>query len=367
MILADKIITLRKKNGWSQEELAEHLGVSRQAVSKWEGAQSTPDLERVLKMAQLFGVSTDYLLKDEMEESEPAAASCSDVYADSPIRTVSMEEANAFLKAKEQTTGRIALGAFLCTFAPVPLLLLTGISTFTELSLSSEAACLLGLVLLFAAVACALLLFFSCRRYTEPFDYLETELIDTAYGVSGMVRQEKQKNAAAHARLAVCGTLAGLLSPLPLLATAPFGNAPDAERRRSVRDHSDGRSVCGAVYSAGRSPGKLGQAAGGGRLYPRPQNFAHPAGGHLHRFLAAGYRHLSGLELPDQQLGAQLGRVACGGRAVCRSVGDPRQPDRQKAQVILSPAGEPLPAAGEFSKTFFHNESRASGKNAGGS
>jgi transcriptional regulator with XRE-family HTH domain len=220
MILADKIITLRKKNGWSQEELAEQLGVSRQAVSKWEGAQSIPDLERVLRMAQLFGVITDFLLKDEMEESEPAAAAPNDAYADSPVRTVSMEEASAFLKAKEQTTGRIALGTFLCTFAPVPLLLLTGISTFTELSLSSEAACLLGLVLLFAAVACALLLFFSCRRYTEPFDYLETELIDTAYGVSGMVRQQKQQNGAAHARLAVGGTLAGPLSPLPLLVTA---------------------------------------------------------------------------------------------------------------------------------------------------
>ena len=44
MILADKIIDLRKKNGWSQEELAEQLGVSRQSVSKWESGMSVPDL-----------------------------------------------------------------------------------------------------------------------------------------------------------------------------------------------------------------------------------------------------------------------------------------------------------------------------------
>ena len=62
MILADKIIDLRKKNGWSQEELAEKLGVSRQAVSKWESAQAIPDLGRVLAMADLFSVTTDYLL-----------------------------------------------------------------------------------------------------------------------------------------------------------------------------------------------------------------------------------------------------------------------------------------------------------------
>ena len=61
MILADKIIDLRKKNGWSQEELAEMLGVSRQAVSKWESAQSVPDMGRVVQMSELFGVSTDYL------------------------------------------------------------------------------------------------------------------------------------------------------------------------------------------------------------------------------------------------------------------------------------------------------------------
>ena len=74
MILADKIIELRKKNGWSQEELAEKLGVSRQAVSKWEGAQSVPDIQRILEMSRLFSVSTDYLLKDDMDYGSEALA-----------------------------------------------------------------------------------------------------------------------------------------------------------------------------------------------------------------------------------------------------------------------------------------------------
>ena len=67
MILADKIINERKKNGWSQEELAEKLVVSRQSVSKWEGAQSVPDMQRILEMSRIFGVSCDYLLKEELE------------------------------------------------------------------------------------------------------------------------------------------------------------------------------------------------------------------------------------------------------------------------------------------------------------
>ncbi len=70
MIFADKLMNLRKKNGWSQEELAEKLNVSRQTISKWEGALSMPDLERMLKIARLFGVTTDYLIKDEQELPE---------------------------------------------------------------------------------------------------------------------------------------------------------------------------------------------------------------------------------------------------------------------------------------------------------
>lgn len=63
MILADKIIDLRKKAGWSQDELASKLNVTRQSVSKWEGAQSIPDMERIVRMSRLFGVTTDYSFK----------------------------------------------------------------------------------------------------------------------------------------------------------------------------------------------------------------------------------------------------------------------------------------------------------------
>ena len=59
MIFADKVVQLRKKSGWSQEELAEKLNVTRQSVSKWEGAQSIPDLEKILQLAQIFGDALD--------------------------------------------------------------------------------------------------------------------------------------------------------------------------------------------------------------------------------------------------------------------------------------------------------------------
>ena len=104
MILANKITEERKRNGWSQEELANRLGVSRQAVSKWESASSVPDLQRVLELSKLFGVTTDYLLKDEMGP-EPVAEHM--VYDGEELRKVSMEEANAFLDLKEKAPGHI--------------------------------------------------------------------------------------------------------------------------------------------------------------------------------------------------------------------------------------------------------------------
>lgn len=63
MNMADRIQYLRKTKGISQEELAEKVGVSRQAVSKWESEQSMPDLEKIIAMSDFFEVTTDYLLK----------------------------------------------------------------------------------------------------------------------------------------------------------------------------------------------------------------------------------------------------------------------------------------------------------------
>ena len=116
MILADKITALRKKAGWSQEELAEQLGVTRQSVSKWEGAQSVPDMDKVVQMSRLFGVTTDFLLKDELSEEEPAPEGC-----DSPLRRVTMAEASEYLALRCAAAPRIAFATMLCILSPVPI------------------------------------------------------------------------------------------------------------------------------------------------------------------------------------------------------------------------------------------------------
>ena len=124
MILADKIIELRKKSGMTQDELAEKLGVSRQSVSKWESAQSTPDLNRILKLSEIFSVSTDILLKDELDLNQPvytetAAPIVSSVDDTEPnLRHVTMAETNEFLAANERHAFFTALGVALCILSP---------------------------------------------------------------------------------------------------------------------------------------------------------------------------------------------------------------------------------------------------------
>lgn len=73
MTLGEKILKLRKVRGWSQEDLAGRIGVTRQALSRWESDAAVPDTVNVVQMADLFGVSCDYLLRDGWTEERPAA------------------------------------------------------------------------------------------------------------------------------------------------------------------------------------------------------------------------------------------------------------------------------------------------------
>ena len=213
MIFADKLIDLRKKNGWSQEELAEKLNVSRQAVSKWEGAQSVPDMSRIIQLSELFGVSTDYLLKDSLEQAEPAGESTEE---STVCRTVSMEEANAFMNVKEANSRRVALAVMLCILSPVALILLGAAQAFGLLNWSEEAACGAGLVILMLLIVPAVGLFILSNLRISPYEYLEKEPVETLYGVTGLVKDRKEKFQPIHTRWLLIGILLCVASVIPL-------------------------------------------------------------------------------------------------------------------------------------------------------
>ncbi len=72
-MLSEKLYQLRKKSGLSQEQLAEQLNVSRQAISKWESGSAFPESEKLIIISNYFGVSVDYLLKDDIEDDAKTA------------------------------------------------------------------------------------------------------------------------------------------------------------------------------------------------------------------------------------------------------------------------------------------------------
>lgn len=218
MILADKIARLRKQNGWSQEELAARMNVSRQAVSKWESAQSAPDLERILQMSELFGVTTDYLLKDSIEEE-----AASDI--PSPVRRVTLSEANDYLDQRAVAARRIALATFMCVLSPIPLMLLAAASETPGSGISEIAAAGTGLIALLAIVAAAVAIFMRCGSRNTPYEFLDKEEFDTEYGVSGMVSERSKAFQSAYTRMNTLAACICILSPAPLFAGMSLENS----------------------------------------------------------------------------------------------------------------------------------------------
>ncbi len=215
MILADKIVSLRKKAGWSQEELAEKLGVTRQSVSKWEGAQSVPDMDKVVTMSRLFGVTTDYLLKDELEEETPCAAADDE---EPPLRRVTMEQASTYLALRKAAAPKIAVATALCIISPVTLILLSGMSEVQRFHISENAAAGIGLCVLLGLVAIAVSIFLRTAAQVREFKFLEEEPFETEYGVAGMVRQRQQEYKETHTRLTTVGVVLCVLAAVPLFA-----------------------------------------------------------------------------------------------------------------------------------------------------
>ncbi len=176
MNLADKIISLRKQKGWSQEELAAQMDVSRQSVSKWESGASVPDIDKILLLSKIFGITTDYLLKDDGEVEQEIRTEISGE-KETPKRFVSKEEAKAFLELQKQSAKKIAFGVWLCIMSPVTLLVLLGFSQKPYQYLGEKMAVLGGLSALFVIVTIAVALFVITGLSMSKYEYLQKEEI----------------------------------------------------------------------------------------------------------------------------------------------------------------------------------------------
>lgn len=211
MILADKIIELRKKHQMTQEDLAERLGVSRQSISKWEGAQSLPDLNKIVKLAKTFGVSTDYLLDDDMVSEDGSEAD----FFDEDSVTVSLEMVHQYLADKREFAHRIALGVVFLISSVIPLIALTTPATQRILPGNIGEGLGLGLLFLLIAVGVGVIIFTNMRMH--PYEFLEKQEFELDYGVKGFLEKERENYRPTHMRLLSFGVGMVLLSVIPLV------------------------------------------------------------------------------------------------------------------------------------------------------
>ena len=225
MILAEKIMLLRKKNGLSQEELAQKLAVSRQSVSKWESGQSIPDLDKLLALSAIFGVTVDYLVKDELGENNIEYTEDA-VELTERLPRVTVEEANRFLEEHARAAGQIALGVSLCILSPVVLILLCAGAEAGIWAMTEDMGAGIGTGILLLLVASAIPLFVKNAIALEKYEYIEKEDFVPEYGVEGIVRDRKEKFAAAYSNGIAFGAALIILGVIPLMVAGGF-NAPD--------------------------------------------------------------------------------------------------------------------------------------------
>ena len=222
MILADKITELRKKNGWSQEELAEMLNVSRQSISKWESAQAVPDMNRIITMSQIFGVSTDVLLKDELEISAayPANGAVPEDTDEPQTRVVTAEEAYAYLEHKFAASARVAIGVMLCILSPILLIILSGGAETGAIGIRPTTAVGIGVPFLLILVGCAVALFITTGLKSERFTYIEEQPIETTYGVDSIVKERRERFRRAFTTQLTLGIVLCVVACIPIFVAS---------------------------------------------------------------------------------------------------------------------------------------------------
>ena len=155
--------------------------MTRQSISKYEGAQSIPDLDKILKLSEIFGVTTDYLIKDELEEEEyaPSQMHENESESDRSVHKVTMEMANEYLQIIDWSAGKTAFATMLCILSPIVLLMLGAMSEMPNYHISENATAGIGICVLIVLIAIAVTIFILCGMKTRNMNYGKED-IETA-------------------------------------------------------------------------------------------------------------------------------------------------------------------------------------------
>ena len=212
MALANNIAQHRKRRGWSQEELAHRLSVSRQSVSKWESGQSTPDLSRVVELTQLFNTTTDELLGN-VTANEPLVENGF---------TMDMPLATQYMHYKVASSVESTRGAVLCVGSPIVLFITLTMASLGVLGMSSSVAVSIGVVALLLCIVVAVRHFIVAANTESPIP----RVAHSGFNVDASCRQDiqaKQKEYLPHYQRQISlGVAFFILSPVPVILIAVF-------------------------------------------------------------------------------------------------------------------------------------------------
>lgn len=210
MNLSEKIIFLRKQQSWSQEDLAERIGVSRQSVSKWESGTSAPELDRIVQLCRLFDVTADALIRDDLDldgsETPPA---------DRTAR-LSLQEAYAYLADHQTAARKIALGRMLCVASPSVLIALSGFSGILVTAV--------GLPALFLLIAWGVWLFVNAGTITHRYHHIQKKKFTPDPAVTDWAKSALEQLHPTLTRSRAFGISLCVLSPGCILAFIGLGS-----------------------------------------------------------------------------------------------------------------------------------------------
>ena len=212
MIFSEKITELRKRSGLTQEQFGDEIGVSRQAVSKWEMAQSVPDINKVMAIADFFEVPVDFLLKDDLDLDDLGTPKIQVSSPDPSRKVITLEEAQDYFATRKKTARLVIITIFLFVLSPVS-------SYFLSLT-ENETLVGIGIIIQIIFVLCAVIMIIIAVWGEKRFKYFKEPDREIDYGVKGVAEDYIKE----FDRTRLTGILAGIvfivMSFIPMIICA---------------------------------------------------------------------------------------------------------------------------------------------------
>ncbi len=218
MQIAAQIIRYRKKNGWSQEDLAEKVGVSRQSVSKWESASSMPDLDNIIRLADIFKITTDELLK-----ADTTYNSADNDNQEPHTPRLSMEDANRYVDGKVQSGNLTARGVMLCICSIVPLFLFLADTDQYIAPFLDGLGEIIGVISILIMVGTAIRFFIKTNRYESAIKQVEEYEVTFDYAVQNRMSEALESFRETYNQKLSLGIFLFITSSAPLMLVSSMG------------------------------------------------------------------------------------------------------------------------------------------------